>query len=274
MLAVRERGSGPPLVLLHGVGSSARCWGDLLPLADYYRVLAPDLLGFGRSPQPRGATYSPDEHLAAVHATLAARAGGPFALIGHSMGSVLALHYAARFPADVRCLVLIALPLLGATPWGHSGSGLLPRWHHIEAHTRVGSAIMAAAMRLARPLWARVGPRLRPDAPPDAVRDALAGSYLAYWRTLESVVYGSDVPALLRQVRAPITLIHGAEDGTAPIAPVRALADSARLPLIVIAGAAHNPYFTHHDATVRAIEQALRRCDGAEEARTSRLSVT
>jgi pimeloyl-[acyl-carrier protein] methyl ester esterase len=90
------------------------------------------------------------------------------------------------------------------------------------------------------------------------VADSLAGTWPAYWRTLEEVVYGTDVPALLARVRAPVTVIHGPHDTVAPVSRVRELA--AALPalrLVEIAGAGHNPYYSHRAATLAALEAAL-----------------
>jgi len=257
-LTVLERGAGPAVVLLHGLASSARYWGDLLPLAGRHRVLAPDLLGFGRSPKPRDSGYTAAEHAAALHRTLHGRGAAPFALLGHSLGSLVALHYAATYPEDVRALLLISLPVVGACAWGHGQNGAMNPWHRFSVHTRPGVAIFGAGMRLAYPVWARVGPRLQRDTPPDAVRDALAGTWFSYWRSLEAVVYGMNAAELIERVPAPVTLIHGPKDSIAPVEPVRALAAAhPSLRLTEIVGAAHNPYYTHKDATLAAIAQAV-----------------
>lgn len=256
-LYVRQRGSGTPAVLLHGLGSSSRYWGDMRPVSDRFRTLAPDLLGFGHSPQPVAASYTPEQHCAALHHTLTALTDRPFHLIAHSMGSALALHFAACHPEMVRQLVLISLPVLGQTPWGHAGSDLQQRWHRFEAHSAAGIRLFESGRTLLRPLWQVIGPRLRRDIPPAAVRDALGGSWRAYWRTLESVVYGQDFPALLARLERPPVLIHGVADTTAPFAAARALARSCRVPLVEIAGAGHNPYYTHFPATSAAIDRVL-----------------
>lgn len=257
-LAGRERGAGPALVLVHGLASSSRYWGDLAPLAQQYRVIAPDLLGFGRSPRPPDSAYGPDEHLAALSATLTPRLSEPFTLVGHSLGSLLALQYAGRYPEQVRALVLISLPLVGDCAWGHGIGGVMNPWHRFSVHSRAGHALFGTGMRAAHPLWRRVGPRLRRDAPAAAVQDALAGSWTAYWRSLEAVVYGTDAPALLARLRAPLTMIHGAGDTVAPLQPVLEIARGRpNTTFRVIAEAGHNPYFSHHAEVVALIEQAM-----------------
>lgn len=268
-LAVRQRGEGPPLVLLHGLASSGRYWGDMLPLAAERRVIAPDLLGFGRSPKPRRGEYTPAEHLAALRPTLRRRLQGSFDLLGHSLGSLIALHYAAAYPEDVRRLVLVSLPVVGDCAWGHGLDGQMHPWHRFSVHSPGGDLIFGIGMRLAAPVWARFGPRFRRDVPAGAVRDALAGTWSSYWRSLEAVVYGTDVTALLEKLHPPVTIIHGPDDPVTPIGPVRALvAAHPALRLVEIAGAGHNPYFTQPAAMVRAIRAALDDVDDASQGAT------
>jgi pimeloyl-ACP methyl ester carboxylesterase len=253
-LFVRERGEGEPFVLLHGLASSNRYWGDMEPLAARHHVIAPDLLGFGRSPKPNDIAYAPAEHLAALRPALR-RAGGPFRLLGHSLGSLIALNYAVEYPEDVTSLVLVSLPVLGDCAWGHTLDGGMSSWHRFTVHSGPGQRLMGAGMLAVRPLWHYAGPRLRRQVPPDACRDALSATWTSYWRSLEEVVYGTNVPSLITRVQAPVLLIHGPRDSIAPIGPVRGLATAnPRLRLIEIPGAGHNPYFSHLAESVAAIE--------------------
>jgi cis-3-alkyl-4-acyloxetan-2-one decarboxylase len=259
-LAGRECGTGPPLVLVHGLASSSRYWGDRLPFVSAHRVLAPDLLGFGRSPKPASAGYTSAEHVTALRAALRARTAGPFDLVGHSLGTLIALHYAAAFPEDVRSLVLISLPVVGGCAWGHGPDGGTRGWHRWSVHTDTGTAVMDAAMTAARPMWHLIAPVVRRDLPPAAARDALAGTWHSYWRTLEAVVYGTDVVALLDRVRAPVRVVHGDRDRVTPVRPVRQLvAATPRISYQEIAGAGHNPYVSHRRDTIAAIAPALAR---------------
>jgi pimeloyl-ACP methyl ester carboxylesterase len=130
--------------------------------------------------------------------------------------------------------------------------------HNFCVHTRPGDAIFSAGMRAVAPVWKRIGPSVRRGVPPEANRDALAATWRSYWRSLEAVVYGTDVPSLIDRVQAPIQLIHGPNDQVAPIGPVRALAFDADLPLIEIPAAGHNPYYTQRELSVRAILRFLR----------------
>src|SRR5882672_10845246 len=100
-------GTGPTMVLVHGLGGSHVNWMAVGPaLAAHARVLAPDLAGFGRTP-----LVGRSAHVHANHALLArfvdAVAGGPAILVGNSMGGLIAMMEAARRPAKVARLVLV-----------------------------------------------------------------------------------------------------------------------------------------------------------------------
>ncbi|HEX4896044.1 MAG TPA: alpha/beta hydrolase [Solimonas sp.] len=101
-----EAGSGPPLVLLHGLGGSVGDWEHQIPFfSRRYRVIAPDLRGFGDTPPGRRFPSVP--RLAADVAGLMDILGIPdFLLAGHSMGGAVALQLALDRPEAVGRLVI------------------------------------------------------------------------------------------------------------------------------------------------------------------------
>ena len=106
-------GEGPVVILLHGIASSAATFRHVIPLIeDRHRCISLDLLGFGESPAPEGATYTIEEHVAAINATIESlKLTAPFVLVGHSLGSLLAARYAAQYPKLVSRLVLVSPPV-------------------------------------------------------------------------------------------------------------------------------------------------------------------
>jgi pimeloyl-ACP methyl ester carboxylesterase len=115
-LSYEDYGSGPVALLIHGSPGSARAWARVgQRLAERYRVVAPDLPGYGEStPQPAG--HEPDVgHACALVEALAAQLGPPAVLAGHSYGGVVALGVALRGRIPVGGLVLfepVALNML------------------------------------------------------------------------------------------------------------------------------------------------------------------
>jgi pimeloyl-ACP methyl ester carboxylesterase len=100
-----EAGSGPPLVLLHGLFGSARNFGTVQGLlAERWRVLALDLRNHGASPHAPGMDYA--TQAADVRETLAVLDALPAAVVGHSMGGKAAMRLALDSPDSVSRLVV------------------------------------------------------------------------------------------------------------------------------------------------------------------------
>jgi len=101
-----EAGIGAPVVLLHGFPETSFAWRFQIPeLAKHYRVIAPDLRGYGKSAwQPQGYWYA--DYIADLEALLQAFAPGESVdLAGHSLGGNVVLHYAGIRPARVRRVI-------------------------------------------------------------------------------------------------------------------------------------------------------------------------
>jgi 2-succinyl-6-hydroxy-2,4-cyclohexadiene-1-carboxylate synthase len=106
--SVIERGSGRPLLLLHGFTGAARSWaGHLDALAVRHRVIAPDLPGHGQTPPTADAAGMTVERTADALAALLGRlAAVPADVVGYSMGARIALRLAIAHPGSVGRLVL------------------------------------------------------------------------------------------------------------------------------------------------------------------------
>src|SRR5215203_1305506 len=109
----RIAGSGPPVVLIHGMVNSSRHWEDVaLALADRYQVIAPDLIGHGDSATPRG-DYSLGAHAASIRDLLAAIGVDRATIVGHSLGGGVAMQFFYQFPQRVERLGLVSSGGLG-----------------------------------------------------------------------------------------------------------------------------------------------------------------
>jgi 4,5:9,10-diseco-3-hydroxy-5,9,17-trioxoandrosta-1(10),2-diene-4-oate hydrolase len=106
-------GEGPPLVLLHGAGNNSLDWRWVMPaLAATHRVYAPDLPGSPDSARP-AADYSPAFFGRFVAGFLDALGIERAAMVGNSLGGLVALRVALSEPARVRALVLVDSAGLG-----------------------------------------------------------------------------------------------------------------------------------------------------------------
>jgi 2-hydroxymuconate-semialdehyde hydrolase len=197
-------GSGPPVLLLHGSGpgTTAAAWAPLIAaLAPRFRVLAPDLLGFGESPPPSGslrATWT------AQAAELLDTLGEPAAVVGNSAGGAIALSLTHARPRDVVGVVAVG-------SMGHPmtlPAGLDQLWDYEPSR-----AAARAVVELISP-----GP-----ASEEAVEARLQASLAQpHYRSLFPAPRQRWVDDLslsldeLAAITAPVLLIHGTRDRIVP----------------------------------------------------------
>ena len=101
-------GEGAPVLLLHGSASSSAMWNPAIDiLRPRFRVIAPDLIGYGRTDSsPEGYDFSLDEEVRLI-APLIKHAPTPAHVVAHSYGGAVALRLAVAYPALIRSLTLI-----------------------------------------------------------------------------------------------------------------------------------------------------------------------
>ncbi|MCW2947023.1 MAG: hydrolase [Actinoallomurus sp.] len=249
-------GNGPPLLLIHGIGDSSDTWLEVLPqLARRYTVIAPDLLGHGRSAKPR-ADYSIAAYACGMRDLLSVLDVDRVSVVGHSLGGGIAMQFAYQFPERCERLVLVGSggigqevhPLLrvAAAPGAELG---LPVATSAPART---------ALRLAAPvLRATGGMRLGPDFHYVLERYCALRSRTArqaFLRTLRAGVdvRGQVITMLDRCYLAagmPTLIIWGRRDRVIPVR--HAYVGHAAMPgseLEIFERAGH---FPHHDAPDR-----------------------
>jgi pimeloyl-ACP methyl ester carboxylesterase len=142
------------VVLLHGITSTADAWREVMPrLAERYTVVAPDLIGHGRSAKPRG-DYSLGAYAAGVRDLLAVLGFERGTVVGHSFGGGIAMQFAYLFPEYTERLALIASGGLGREVHPLLRAATLPGSEWVlpliarEFPVRAGGAVAAAAAKL------------------------------------------------------------------------------------------------------------------------------
>ncbi|MFP5417340.1 MAG: alpha/beta fold hydrolase [Actinomycetes bacterium] len=195
-----DEGSGPVIVLLHGINSNAESWRTVVDtIGPEYRVIAADLLGFGESPKPDDIDYTADQHAAVLAATLDdLGVTERFVLVGYSMGGNVAIRYAATHPDRLRRLFLLAAPFyLPPEVYSRASFG----WHYAQA-------------RFFQWMWRLVGRQKERDTLAyglasgplaETMRDFLkTGDVAAHWdvmqknlaNTVSAATFAEDLPKL------------------------------------------------------------------------------
>lgn len=232
-LAVIAAGSGPDVLLLHGVGLRAEAWNAQTDaLTKHARVTAPDMLGHGQSPLPAEQIGLAD-YIAASAAVLRGL-DGPALVVGHSMGAMIALELAASLPDHV-----LGVAALNAV---------------FERNPEAARAVQARAARLdgrvpADPtttLTRWFGATRTPER--DACHDWLMSvNPEAYKRAYTAFAHGQTPSrTLLGQLDCPALFITGSLEPNSTPSMTRAMAGyTPQGQLRVINGAAHMMPMTH-----------------------------
>lgn len=212
-----ERPNGRTVVLLHGKNFCAATWGDtagVLARAGY-RVLALDQVGFCKSTKPAGYQFSFQQLATNTHGLLAALGIGQAAVIGHSMGGMLAARYALMFPDSVEKLVMV--DPLGLEDWQAKG---VP-YQTIDAAYAAERKTSAASIKAYQLKFYYDG-QWKPEY--DRWVDMQAGLYAGpgaervAWNQAQTsdMVFTQPVVHELDRLRVPTVLMVGDKDRTAP----------------------------------------------------------
>jgi pimeloyl-ACP methyl ester carboxylesterase len=238
-------GEGPPVVLVHGLGGNWQNWLEVLPaLADAgHRAIAFDLPGFGHSEMPARDITIPRYGLAVDAVLEALGVEGPVAVVGSSMGGLIAADLAVSRPSTVERLVLVsaaalwneqtrARPLVAASKVSRFYAPLLVSgWEIIARLPRLRhEALRAAGIRNPRRISAQLAYELLSGVGRPGFIDAL------------QALYDYRIRDRLPEIACPTLIVWGGED---PVVPLRHAFEFERLipggRVVVFPGAGHAP---------------------------------
>jgi pimeloyl-ACP methyl ester carboxylesterase len=243
-------GDGPPVVLIHGHPFDRSMWApQLSALSGRFRVIAPDLRGYGASPLTPGIVHM-RELAADIWETLDSLAVERVAVVGMSMGGLIAMEMTHARPASVSALGLVATTAQSVTE-----AERVERRALADEIERVGMGPLVEYM--APPLFG-------PDADPDVVanvhammeRNRPAGAAAA----MRGRVERPDYRPILRAVRAPAFVCVGDQDTWSTADVTAELVACLREPsVLVLEGVGHMPNLERPAAFNEALEAFLSR---------------
>jgi pimeloyl-ACP methyl ester carboxylesterase len=224
LLAHRAFGSGPPLILIHGLSGSGRWWSrNVAALAAEHRVYAIDLPGFGAS--RRSGPFRLESAVTQIVHWMDATGIDRASFAGHSLGGLIAVLLAAAAPERIDRLVLVDAALLEFDP------GLRNRVRGVARSLRT------------------LSPRILPLIVSDALR---SGPFAFAGATRALLLAG--VPAALSRIGAPTLVVWGEFDTIVPLTVGETIV--RKMPharLAVIPGAGHNAMWDRPDAFSRLV---------------------
>lgn len=249
-LYVRDSGSGPAVLLVHGFPLDGSLWLDQVAALDATRrCLVPDLRGFGQSGPISGHTLTMGSHAADLIRMLEERWIARVDLVALSMGGYAALAFWEARPEMVRSLVLMDTKAAADTDEARAN-----RDATIEKLLADGREAFATSM---------VDALLGADPSPDAVGRLRTMVESTPYETMVAALRGmrdrKDRSGVLATIDVPTLVVGGAEDRLMPEETTRAL--GAAIPgaeTVIIEGAGHLPPIEQPEATARALVEFLR----------------
>ena len=260
-VAYRCAGSGPAIVLVHGITSTSATWERVMPyLATRFTVIAPDLMGHGQSAKPRG-DYSLGAYASGVRDLMVTLGHETGTFVGHSLGGGVAMQLAYQFPERCERLVLVDSGGLGREVNLLLRAATLPL-SELVLPLLASPRVLDTGRSIGR-LFARFGIRAGTDMEELArghasLEDPEARA--AFVNTLRTIVdpLGQRVNASDRLYLAeniPFLLVWGERDSIIPVEhglSAHALVPSSRLELFEEAG-----HFPHLDEPQRFLDVLL-----------------
>ncbi|MDZ4202097.1 MAG: pimeloyl-ACP methyl ester esterase BioH [Gallionella sp.] len=253
-LHVEVSGRGEPLVMLHGWGMHGGIWGETVArLAEDFTVHNVDLPGHGASGSSEAFV------LEGVVDELAARFGQPLALLGWSLGGIIAQQWALREPHKINRMVLVAsTPCFTRRedwPFGMAAETLAQFSADLEqdhaATLRRFLALQVRGSENERALLAALRTQLFGRGEPQLT--ALRGGL--------EILRDTDLRTALPRIEPSVLVIAGERDKLTPPEASRYLAETIPDARVVeIAGAAHAPFLSHTEVFVEAINDFLKGC--------------
>jgi len=261
----RVAGSGPPIVLIHGMLNSSSHWRAVaLNLASEYTVIAPDLIGHGDSAAPRG-DYSLGAHAASIRDLLAAIGIDRASIVGHSLGGGVAMQFFYQFPQRVERLVLVSSGGLGREVKPTLRTAALPGVAPVLALTIRPWLLAALYGAGARMRERGMGAGVYLQAASRALRPLEnADARGAFLHTLRAVIdmHGQRVSATDRLYlleSLPTMIVWGERDNTIPLAHGRSAHEAIpHSRFRTLADAAHFPHLEDPDGLSGLLREFMR----------------
>lgn len=245
------RRGAPVILFLHGITGSRRYWETKVrALARDYRLILPDLPGFGLSPKPHvdyTMTFFRDSVRGLVEEIGLDRA--PIQIVAHSLGGLIALEYAARHGAHVRRMVIFSLPRFTDPVTAHAifwrGS---PHYRRLLNEHSLGETL-AQMKRSGLEITLRYVLRF----PLAVLIDSHKFSFRSLTSTLDHCLLNYSVDSVVPSLPAiPTLLVHGEQDSVAPLDHLAPLLQACPfMRLETVRGTGHHLFLTH---TTRSLQ--------------------
>ena len=244
-IAYARKGTGKPLVLVHGYPLDHTIWDEVVSLLENdFDIIFPDLRGFGQSDVVE-SQYKILDMATDIAGLLDQLGFKKAAIAGHSMGGYISLAFARAYPDRVTGLGLIASQALADPPENKIG-----RYDAAEEIMKTGVEPVAEGMST----------KLTPDERVQAyVRGLIAAQHPAGLAgALKAMAERDDSSSILSSFQFPVVLIHGKADELIPVQRAQEIKSAiSQATLMELSSVGHMPMMENPQATATALKTLL-----------------
>jgi 3-oxoadipate enol-lactonase len=239
-----RNGHGPALLLLHGIGSSRTAWSrQISRLQDAFTCIAPDLPGYGQSPDPTETGLN-----AIVDAVASALQEDTAYVVGVSFGALVSLALARSHASRVKSLILSDATL------GRARSPQVERDRWLAHRVKLARSLASMSLERAAEIAAPGAPAEVVDEIANHMRRARPAGYLA----VANAIAETDALPWLGEIHQPALVVCGEHDSVTGMAVSETLTRNLpRARLQRIAGAGHAPHIEQPDRFAELVREFL-----------------
>ena len=256
LLYFETYGEGQGVVFLHGMVGSVRYWYNLKDLLKAkFQVILIDLLGFGRSPKNNKLHYTLEEHLTYLHKTLKQiNPSQPFVLVGHSMGALLSINYAYKYPKQVKKLILIAPPVFKDPKEAKENViafSSFPEYFLYGKSAKIICRVFCNCLRPLTKIWIQ---QRFDNLPKEVAQDILLHNFNSYSKSLKNLIENQNTFKIIKYIKCPILIIYGKKDGRVILENYQKLKKlNPKIKFVAVENAEHELSLTHPEVIIERL---------------------
>jgi pimeloyl-ACP methyl ester carboxylesterase len=210
-LSVKDANNGGiPVIFLHGINSSSNNWKNVLPLLPTkYRPIAIDLLGFGDSPKPKWPNYNLTDHAKSVERTIKSlKMGQQVVVVGHSLGSLVAIELARRNPKMINRLILCSTPFYVQKEVNSEVN------KYAKPNKKVNNALFAIYEKIIdnQETTLSSAQKIMKLAPKDSSFTLTPKTWVSFKKSLQNSIMSQNSYQTVQKLTIPILLLNGLTD--------------------------------------------------------------
>jgi pimeloyl-ACP methyl ester carboxylesterase len=204
-------GKGPVVVMLHGLAGTSQYFDRITKYLPDHQIVSIDLLGFGKSPKPKNIQYTVEDHVDAIASTLEnINIKTPYVMLGISMGALLALEYAKKYPKYISKIILVS-PTIYSSPVVAKKKIDETRAPNILMFGPVAKFAcknICSRQKLAQ----KINPVVMRHIPKDVAKTVCEHSWESYSRSMQNIVINQPKQDITNISDIPLYIIYDKKD--------------------------------------------------------------